>query len=131
MKRIVTIITASVVILSCKLGDKNNSPENNIVEPIATPMVNNGTVVQRLDKSLLNGVWAENIDDNALFYIENDSIHYFDSTNQPAYFIDLSDDVLSIYYDDITFRGKVLKLSNDSLVYENEKKKMKLYKRKE
>ncbi|PHS10006.1 MAG: hypothetical protein COA88_02965 [Kordia sp.] len=85
---------------------------------------------KKIDKSLLNGVWAENIDDNAMFYIENDSIHYFDSIDQPAYPIDLSGDILSIYYDGITFRWKVLKLSNDSLVYESEKNKIKLYKRK-
>lgn len=85
---------------------------------------------KEIDKYLLNGIWAENIDDNAMFYIENDSIHYFDSTDQPSYFIDLSDDVLSIYYDDFTFKGKVLKLSKDSLVYESEKNKRKLYKRK-
>lgn len=82
------------------------------------------------DKNLLNGVWAENEDDNALFFIKNDSINYFDVQNS-IYPVSLKLDTLIIPFKDYVFKGKVLALTNDSLIYIADSRIIKLYNRKE
>ncbi len=82
------------------------------------------------DKKLLNGVWAENQEDNALFYIENDSIYYTDSQDKP-YSLEFGGSYFSVHYDDYTSKAELLKLTEDSLVYKSSTNTIRLYRRTE
>lgn len=81
-------------------------------------------------KHLLNGVWAENEDENALFYIDNDSIYYVEHQDT-TYAIDLIENQLIIYFEGYAAKSKILKLTSDSLIYEVDHETVKLYKRKD
>ncbi|WP_299108942.1 hypothetical protein [uncultured Tenacibaculum sp.] len=82
------------------------------------------------DKKLLEGVWAENTEENALFFVENDSITYVESLGN-SYPLKLKKDTLYIHFDGFMYKGEVLKLSQDSLVYKGENEIIRLYRRKE
>ncbi|BDX37810.1 hypothetical protein CYCD_11650 [Tenuifilaceae bacterium CYCD] len=70
------------------------------------------------DKHLLNGIWAESEDENANFYIKNDSM-YFIEDPKPC-FIELSNDTLITHYEGLSTFDKIIKLDKDSLVLLNE-----------
>ena len=80
-------------------NDEENAPNNN------------------RDK-LIEGIWAENEGENALFLIEKDSIFYFDS-DERVYYV-YKNDSLQIYYDGYTAKNLVNKLNQDSLVFTTE-----------
>jgi len=79
---------------------------------------------------LLQGVWAENKDENALFYIKNDSLYYIESLNKPVS-CKLNVDTLIVYGDVLT-KFYINKLTSDSLWFSTDYYNgiTKLYKRK-
>lgn len=115
---ILTVITFSY--LSCK-NKKNKSSE--VIK--ANKLIS----LKAYDKALLKGVWAENKDENAFFYIENDSIYYVEHQDSPLA-IDLIDNQLVIYFEGFVAKNDILKLTTDSLIYEVDHKIIKLYNRK-
>ena len=44
-------------------------------------------------KTLIEGIWAESEDENALFYIKNDSVYYLENLDKP-----LNDCAVSLKY---------------------------------
>ncbi|WP_299314623.1 hypothetical protein [uncultured Aquimarina sp.] len=82
------------------------------------------------DRELINGVWAEDKESNALFYIENDSIFYTGQQDKP-YAIKLDKNSFSISYDNYISKAEILKLTKDSLVYVSSKNITRLYRRTE
>ncbi len=99
------LVLAVVILVACK---ETKEKESSTVEQ--------DKVQVTFDKKLLNGVWAENQEDNALFYIENDSIYYMDSQDKP-YSLEFGGSYFSVHYDDYTSKAELLKLTEDSLVY--------------
>ncbi|CAL2109702.1 protein of unknown function [Tenacibaculum sp. 190130A14a] len=83
-----------------------------------------------LDTKLLEGVWAESTEGNALFFIENDNITYVENL-ESSYPVKLNKDTLYIRFDDFMYKGKVFKLSQDSLVYKRDNEIIRLLRRKE
>ncbi|NOX85165.1 MAG: hypothetical protein GXO86_04235 [Chlorobi bacterium] len=81
-------------------------------------------------QSLIQGVWAENEDGNALFNIEKDSLYYLESQNKPLYY-NLIGDTLFVYGDVLT-KFYIVKLNKDSLWFKTNfyDEITKLYKRK-
>ncbi|WGH74351.1 hypothetical protein P8625_09520 [Tenacibaculum tangerinum] len=85
------------------------------------------------DSGLLNGVCAENEEDNALFEIKDDTLRYVEYYDTP-YLVFIKKNKLTIRYLDnkILSESLVLKLSKDSLVLKtNEEKPLRLINRKE
>lgn len=75
------------------------------------------------DESLLSGVWGIKKNENALFYIENDSVFYIES-QEKGYLVRLENRNFSIHYDDYIFNTYLIKLNKDSLVYKIENDKI-------
>ncbi|MGB3464016.1 MAG: hypothetical protein WBA74_02045 [Cyclobacteriaceae bacterium] len=80
-----------------------------------------------LDIKLLQGVWAESEDQNALFTIKGDSLYYFEDP-KPVYY-ELTDDTLKILIEGEFYSSKILKLSSDSLIRKEYGNVVRLYKR--
>lgn len=119
MKNILTVLLL-IFFLSCKTEKKNvKSTQNQNSHKKDISISNNESQVKKINKSLLNGIWAENIDENALFFIENDSIYYLDNQDIPFY-IEFKDDSFSVHYDNFISNVKIKKLDNDSLVYKSD-----------
>lgn len=72
---------------------------------------------QKKLKALLNGVWAENEEDNALFQIEGDTLRYVEHYNTP-YLAFLNENYFEIRYLDnkVLSKSIILKLTKDSLI---------------
>lgn len=129
MKRLIYIMVL-LFIFSCKKENahkhKNELEENNskieTVNEILSPIIEEQQV---FNKSLLNGAWSLEKGENALFFIENDSIYYVDHQDK-GYHIELNNNIFKIYYDEYTFKGKVFKLTKDSLIYQGDGKLIKL-----
>jgi hypothetical protein len=78
----------------------------------------------------ISGIWAESEEENALFWIEKDSIYSVEQLGHGVK-IEINKDTLIIYYDGIIVKDKILKLDSDSLILLNEVgNTIKLYKRK-
>lgn len=72
---------------------------------------------KHFDYRLLNGVWAENEEDNALFQIENDTLRYVEYYDTP-YLVSLKENHLLIKYLDnkVLSESEILKITRDSLI---------------
>ena len=68
---------------------------------------------------LIEGVWAENEEGNAVFEISGDSIYYMENPESNAKF-EIKGDSLIMYSEGLTLKNLLLKQTNDSLVYGNE-----------
>jgi hypothetical protein len=63
----------------------------------------------------LQGVWAENKDENAAFIIKRDTIIYTENLSNPFKY-NIVGDTLSFKYPEGTFKINILKATGDSLV---------------
>jgi len=81
-------------------------------------------------QNLIQGVWAENEDENALFNIEKDSLYYLENQDEPLYY-SLIGDTLFVHGDVLT-KFYIVKLNKDSLWFKTNfyDEITKLYKRK-
>ena len=98
------MICISFLFIACSNKGKHSNDEGNVL--------NNN------QSKLIEGIWAENEEENALFLIEKDSIFYFDSDERVYY--EYKNDSLQIYYDGYTAKNLVNKLNQDSLVFTTE-----------
>lgn len=92
--------------------------------------VNTTAIANLLSIEALQGVWAENEEENAIFYIKGDSLYYIEHQGNPI-FIKLQGDIL-LMMGDVPVHCKINKLTSDSLWYTDEftEAPTKLYKRK-
>ena len=67
----------------------------------------------------MQGVWSENLNENALFYIEGDSIYYLDSQDKPL-LLTIKGSFFSITFNGYLSKNKIIKLTNDSLIYKTQ-----------
>ncbi len=81
-----------------------------------------------INKIFLDGVWAEEEEENALFIIAEDSIRYVDNMDK-SYLVKLHKDTLVFFLKNFKFKGEILKLTKDSLIYKGDSEIIKLYKR--
>jgi hypothetical protein len=68
---------------------------------------------------LLQGVWAFNEEENALYEISGDSIYYVEHSEAMIPY-NLVRDTLEIMYDGFSTKNIIQKLTNDSLVFKTE-----------
>jgi hypothetical protein len=102
-----------------------SSGGQNAVNPLE-----NDTKKPEIDKNLLEGIWAESEDENANFWIKNDSMYFLEDYDNPSY-IELRSDTLIANYETFNTIDIILKLTTDSLYLLNEVgDTIKLYKRK-
>lgn len=121
IKNILLIVSIAMTSYSCK----NSNTHSNEIDYNTEKQVEKKV----FNKSFLTGVWAENKDDNALFYIENDSIYFVEHQDTP-FLVDLINNEFVIYFDKYTSKNEILKLTNDSLIYKSDSDIIKFYKRK-
>ena len=81
-------------------------------------------------KELLNGIWAENEEENANFWIKDDSIYYVDFQDDLSY-CHLNEDTLILDNNGFLVKWIIHKLTSDSLIMTNNliDDTIKLYKR--
>jgi hypothetical protein len=81
---------------------------------IQRKIVSKGSV-DKIDKTLLTGIWGVSKDENASFQFKKDYVYYIDSNTKLKY--TLKGNVLTYYENNaITFKEIILKLDQDSLV---------------
>ena len=73
----------------------------------------------KFDPELLTGTWAEREDENAFFFIKNDSVYYIDSQDK-GYHVEIKSDTLIFHLDGFDSKSKLIKLTKDSLIYQTE-----------
>jgi hypothetical protein len=127
MKNVLRLVSIICVTLSCA-GNQNKQIGQLFrgEDTIETQVEATNTYISL---NRLQGIWAENADDNALFFIKADSLYYTEDQGK-AIRILLKSDTLVIL-GDVLVHCKILKLSNDSLWFIDEfsDKPTKLYKR--
>ena len=100
-----------------------SNKENDFLDNVKKPLM-----VNYLKKDFI-GIWAENKEENALFEITKDSIHYVESYDNP-YFFEIKEDTLVIHFEEnYLVKLKILKINKDSLIYQSQKRIRKLYNR--
>jgi hypothetical protein len=73
---------------------------------------------EKNDPNEILGVWSDGTGPNASFRIEKDSIYDVEHFERTRY--QLKDDSLTIFYPDEPFKAKILKINQDSLIYESQ-----------
>lgn len=126
MRKLIFLLCAFFLFTKCnyeKFGQERKSKFNQIIEKHKT--------VSELDLKNLSGIWAENENENALFWIVKDSMYSVEHLGEKVK-IHTSWDTLIVYYEGITAKYIVLKLDSDSLILLNEvSDTIRLYKRKQ
>jgi hypothetical protein len=115
------------IILSCNMYQNKSTNQNKIVKDT---LIKQGINTQSsLSLEALQGIWAENKEENAIFYIKYDTLYYTENQDNPI-LIKLHGDTL-LMMGDVPVHCKILKLTNDSLWYIDEfnNTPTKLYKR--
>lgn len=113
------------IAVSCNMNPNNISQSEKVQDTLTKQKIANKT----LSFELLQGIWAENEKENALFFIKNDYLYYTEDQSHPIS-IKLNNDTL-IIMGDVPSHCKILKLTKDSLWFIDEYNKTptKLYKR--
>lgn len=84
-----------------------------------------------IDAKYIEGVWAKNEKENALFEIKGDSIFYVEHPDNPVTY-KIANDTFIIFYEGLTTRNRIIKLDADSFVFKTETDYInRLYRRKE
>jgi hypothetical protein len=125
----------SMIIIYCnpinKVNNEINDDQNNI-EFLIKQDTTSSNMINYTEKvlKLLQGVWAEKKDENALFYIENKNLYYIENQDSPIP-ISVSKNAF-IIMGDIPVKCDIVKLNCDSLIYVDEFSDIptRLYKRK-
>ncbi len=100
-------------ITKCSKRDKVETGDK-ITSPLASYVKNQD---KNFDRSLLQGVWWLNFDDNsALFFISGDSLYYAEDQSQPFY-IQLKNDTLKMLRDNHETIFQIKTLTEDSLIF--------------
>ncbi len=94
--------------------DENKSNSSKIVEETFEETKSQ----QEFDKSLLNGIWGANEEDNAFYRIKGDSVYYLDAPNV-GYYVEMRNNSLIYHLDGVKPDFKIIKLTKDSLVMKN------------
>jgi len=118
MKKLVVFFIA-VLLLSCNTDNEKDIKYRNIQM---------SKVV--IDTSLLEGVWAENEDDNANFYIKDGAMYTVEDQDVPIKIEVVGDTLITFYSDDMMTKDYIKRLTTDSLILVNTfNDTLKLYKR--
>ncbi len=73
--------------------------------------------MQNIDRSLLNGIWGEDLEEKSLYAFQGDSITYTEGFQ--TYYLNIKHDTIVIDYLDWVFHGLIKKLTKDELIIEN------------
>ena len=87
----------------------------------STNKTESGIVNQPIKYSVvdLEGIWGQNIDENAEFFVKSDSLYPVEYQDSPIH-IKISNDTLFRFLDDWIIPDKIIKLNSDSLILMNE-----------
>ncbi|WP_294737982.1 hypothetical protein [uncultured Flavobacterium sp.] len=111
MKKSITVFILIILSSGCK-------KENTTKKTLEIETKDNAEKVQfKIDKTFLNGVWAESEDENALFEINNNTLRYVEYYDT-SYLCLIEDGCLIITdREGVQLpKSKIMKLSKDSLV---------------
>ncbi len=129
---ILTMLICLIGLLGCKHNKQKNEDSNLIDKNEASIEIVQQAVALNhifIDQKLIEGIWAENTEEDANFKIEKDSMYFIEDWNNPLP-IRISNDTLITDYDGFKTYDIILKLDSDSLVLRNEVDKViRLYRR--
>lgn len=130
MKSIFYFVFLFAIVACSNIGKKNDSTKIIGNEHDKMKELHESSSPQSLNNSPIQGVWAENKEDNALFYIKGDSLYYIESIEKPL-LCKLNQDTL-VAYGEVLTKYYIKKLTNDSLWFSTDYYDgiTKLYKRK-
>ncbi len=99
MKFVIIVLSITCLIsLSCKMGKSKKEQQEVVALEHLNQRMNKDTIsLERKDdtidkdttlakQNLIQGIWAENKNENAIFYIENDSLTYMEDIGNPLYY---------------------------------------------
>ena len=122
-------IVCSIIVLGSFLSCNSVHTDNNKSTKAESSELQGNDTNAPFNIELLQGIWAENAEENALFYIKDTLLIYTENQDNPIT-IKLEGDTLLIM-GDIPVHCKIIKLTIDSLWYIDEFSAIptKLYKR--
>lgn len=124
------ILISICLILSCKGQHQTNEIIESLKSVKSIPSLHQQNTFGMNDSIMkLQGIWAENAHENAIFYIKKDSLYYVEFQNRPIKF-KLKKNTL-ILMGDVPANCEIIKLTYDTLWYKDEfsPNLTKLYKR--
>ena len=113
----------SGILISCS-GNRDNQNHHKISDDSITKIApdtifkNEKDLTISLSIKALQGIWSLAEDENAIFFIKNDSLYYTEEQSNPVHII-LNGNAFVIM-GDLPVHCKVLRLTNDSLWYIDE-----------
>lgn len=142
MKFVIVLSIACLISFSCRMGKSGKEQKELVVLEHLNHRINKDIIsLEQKDGNkekdsimskqyLIQGIWAENKNENAIFYIENDSLTYMENLGNTLYYR-LMGDTLFIH-GDMLVKYFIVKLNNDSLWLKTDfyDEITKLYKRK-
>jgi len=75
--------------------------------------------IKNINRNLLNGIWAENQEDNAIFAIQGDSLYFTEDIKHPCFIEIKLDTLITHLKDGYIVKDRIVKLSKDSLILYN------------
>ena len=127
MKNSILLICLGLLLCNCQGEKTTKGNEGQVSEKIKPGQSAN------IDDSQLeiNGIWAENVNEDAWYWIKNDSIYFIEHLDQPIPYT-FVDDTLTFIFDGFVTKERVILLTEDSLWLDGGSSKdiVKLYKRK-
>jgi len=121
--RLLSKLSIIILFISISACNQNNSQDSKM--NLKNPEMKSSNDYDKL----IDGIWAESEDENAFFYIKNDSLYNIEHQDRP-YKYDIIGDTLRVL-DDLQINWIIIKLTKDSLLITNEYlyDTVKLYKR--
>lgn len=98
------------ILISCNNSIREENSQ--LQQDVSASIVRENIVFCQED---LQGVWSENIEGNALFFIKGDSLWYVENQETPIQ-IKMENDTLRVFAP-LPFYCKILKLDRDSICY--------------
>jgi hypothetical protein len=117
-----------IISISCVRHDNASKAKSLVVNNSRDTIVTDNAM--NIDLKNIEGIWAKNEQENALFQIKGDSIFYLEHPESKVTY-ETNKDTFIIFYDGLTTKNKILKLDTDSFIFETEVNYInRLYKRK-
>lgn len=114
--RVIILTICLAFFFACGLKEKQKC--NKVVQEITeTPSIVNENAI---DIKLLDGIWGENLNENANFKIENDSMFFLEDWDSPAPIQVVNDTLITDYGDGFLTYDKIYRITEDSLILINE-----------
>lgn len=119
MKKHISITIIILAFIACQSSNTFNKQSEQIKSKETKDDTETNSIIKKIEQNPLNGIWAENQNDNALFRISNDSLYYLEDIENPVS-IEYNGGNFFVINGSVPVKCEIIKLNNDSLWYLDE-----------